>query len=138
VLKWLRSNKTGTLVALFALAIQFALSFGHFHAVAVSAPYKFELRLTEAARVIAADSAAFNAETGSAQQSLPFDHDSDQQDGCAICAVIALSHSLVTPNTPVLPTPQTLAFSRLQQTRPQYVHLNPADPAFRSRAPPLS
>jgi Protein of unknown function (DUF2946) len=138
-LKWFRSNKTGSRVALLALAIQFVLSFGHFHAVAVNASPKIELGLTEAARVIAVDSVAVNADTGPAQKSHPSDQDSDQQqaDGCAICAVVALSHSLLSANAPVLPLPQTLALSRLQ-TRAQYVHLNPAQPAFRSRAPPLS
>ena len=37
-MKWFRSNiKHGTRLALVALAIQFVLSFGHFHAVAAQA-----------------------------------------------------------------------------------------------------
>ena len=37
-MKWFRSNiKHGSRLALFALAIQFALSFGHFHGVAAQA-----------------------------------------------------------------------------------------------------
>ena len=38
-MKWFRSNiKTGSRLALFALAIQFALSFGHFHEAAAQPP----------------------------------------------------------------------------------------------------
>ena len=31
-MNWFRSRQTGSRLALFALAIQFVLSFGHFHA----------------------------------------------------------------------------------------------------------
>ena len=38
-MKWFRSNiKHGSRLALLALALQFGLSFGHFHASAQSAP----------------------------------------------------------------------------------------------------
>ena len=37
-MKWFRSNiKHGSRLALFALAVQFALSFGHFHGIAAQA-----------------------------------------------------------------------------------------------------
>ena len=37
-MKWFRSNiKSGARLALFALFVQFALSFGHFHAMAAPA-----------------------------------------------------------------------------------------------------
>ncbi len=38
-MKWFRSNiKHGSRLALLALALQFALSFGHFHSAALAAP----------------------------------------------------------------------------------------------------
>ena len=37
-MKWFRSNiKAGSRLALFALAVQFVLAFGHFHSVAAQA-----------------------------------------------------------------------------------------------------
>jgi hypothetical protein len=118
-MKWLRSNiRHGARVALFALAVQFVLSFGHFHGVAAQAAPEIQ----------------------SAQQQLPAsDHDSDQQpgDSCAICAVIALANAVLFATPPVLLPPQAVEFLRVA-TDAEFVHLNPARVVFQPRAPPSS
>jgi hypothetical protein len=124
-MKWFRSNvKTGSRLALFALALQFALSFGHFHATAPAAP---TIQSGLAYVLTTADEPASNP-------------DSDQRpnDACAICAVIALAHSvLLAPPPPPLLLPQAVAFLYLA-TDAEFAHLSAAYPAFQSRAPPIS
>jgi hypothetical protein len=124
-MKWFRSNvKTGSRLALFALALQFALSFGHFHATAQAAP-------------AIQSGLAYVLTTAGEPASNP---DSDQRpnDACAICAVIALAHSvLFAPPPPLLLPPQAIAFLYLA-TDAEFAHLSAAHPAFQSRAPPIS
>ncbi len=76
-MKWLRSNaRRLSLLALFALALQFGLSFGHFHAD----------RLAGAA-AISNHASASTPDSG---------HDQDNPDDfCAICATIAMADTLV-------------------------------------------
>jgi hypothetical protein len=118
-MKRFRSNiKHGSRLALFALAVQFALSFGHFHGIAArAAPF-----------------------IQSVQQQLPAsDHDSDQQpgDSCAICAMIALAHTALFAAPPALPLPQATELKYLT-TDVAFGHLNAVRCAFQPRAPPLS
>jgi hypothetical protein len=117
-MKWLRSNiKQNARVALFALAVQFVLSFGHFHAIAAQA-----------------------APSISATQQLPApSHDSDRHsdDYCAICAVIALASTGMAPAAPALPIPQAVEPTR-PATHAAFVEPRFACAAFQSRAPPLS
>jgi hypothetical protein len=48
-MKWFRQHiKTGSRLALFALAIQFVLSFGHFHGVAAQAAPAIQAGLSQA------------------------------------------------------------------------------------------
>jgi hypothetical protein len=76
-MKWVRANiGLGARVALFALAVQFVLSFGHFHPIAAQA----------APSIL------------SVQQQLPApgpDQDRHLDDVCAICAVIALASTAI-------------------------------------------
>jgi hypothetical protein len=136
-MKWFRSNiKRGSRLALFALAIQFVASFGHFHAVAAQAiqpdTAPFELSY---ANGLTAPSAA----TESAQQPSPSTPDSDQQqsDPCAICAVMALANAVLFATPPILLLPQAIEFLYLT-TDAEFVHLNSARVAFQPRAPPAS
>ena len=47
-MKWFRRHiKTGSRLALFAFAVQFALSFGHFHSSAAQAAPAFQAGLTD-------------------------------------------------------------------------------------------
>jgi hypothetical protein len=127
-MKWFRSNvKTGSRLALFALALQFALSFGHFHAVAKAAP---------AVQSSLSDVLTRAGEPARQPASDP-DSDRKQGDPCAICAVIALANAVLFATPPLLLLPQAVEFSYLT-TDVEFTHLNSAYPAFQSRAPPVS
>ena len=121
---WFRSNiKGGSRLALFALALQLVLAFGHFHGVAAAA-----------APAIQSGSAQ------SAQQQQPAsNHDSDQQpnEACAICAVVSLANTVLFATPPLLLLPQAIEFLYLT-TDAEFVHLNSARIAFQPRAPPVS
>ena len=115
---WFR-NKVwlGSRLALLALALQLALSFGHVHA---------------------ALPATAVAQAGSAIGPVAPDHDDDSAvDLCAICVVLALANSALVAAPPALPLPQAFACHRrsdeADRAAPAVVRL-----AFQPRAPPLS
>src|SRR5437588_7986116 len=101
-MKWFRSNiRQGSRLALFALAIQFALSFGHCHGGGAQA---------------AVADAKLSAQQDAVSIAMPpsSDHDPDSRpaDGCPICAVLALADAtMITP--PHLSGPHAVAFSYL-------------------------
>ena len=137
-MKWFRSNiKHGSRLALFALAIQFALSFGHFHAVAAQAAPAVQSGTANPISQAAGD-AAPEALPPDRQQS-PSHHDSDQHpdDGCAICAVMAMANAVLFATPPMLQLPQAVEFLYLT-TDAEFVHLNAVRVAFQPRAPPIS
>ena len=73
-MNWFRKHvKTGSRLALFALAIQFALSFGHFHAFAAQAAPAIQTGLTQGDLDHAARSPP-RCGRQSAQQQQPSDH----------------------------------------------------------------
>src|SRR6201990_3599257 len=123
VMKWFRSNiRTGARLALLALLVQFALSFGHVHGlVAASATQS----------VLSADHAA-------QPQRAPAKHDSDQtSDVCAICAVMAMASTVLFAAPPILLLPDAVRI--LQRiTDAEFSHLKSAGTAFQPRAPPAS
>jgi hypothetical protein len=138
-MKWFRSNiKHGSRLALFALVIQFALSFGHFHGIAAQAAPAIQ---SSAAQSDSYASGLPEAEaTGQdAQQQPSSDRDSDQHptDACAICAVMALANAVLFATPPVLVLPQAVEFLYLA-TDAEFIHLNSARVAFQPRAPPIS
>lgn len=117
-MNWFRSNiKHGSRLALLALAIQFVLSFGHFHGIAAQAAPAIQ----------------------QTSQQAPANQDSDQQpaDPCAICAVMALANAVLFASPPVLLLPQAVEFLYLT-TDAEFVHLDHASVAFQPRAPPAS
>jgi hypothetical protein len=117
-MKWLRSNiKHGSRLALLALAIQFAVSFGHFHGIAAQAAPEIQ----------------------QAAQHAPSNNDPDQQstDPCAICAVMALANAVLFATPPVLLLPQAKEFLYLT-TDAAFVDLDESRVAFQPRAPPAS
>jgi len=117
-MNWFRSNiKHGSRLALLALAIQFVLSFGHFHAIAAQAAPAIQ----------------------QISQQAPSDQDSDHQpaDLCAICAVMALANAVLFASPPVLLLPQAVEFLYLT-TDAEFVHLDHSRVAFQPRAPPAS
>jgi hypothetical protein len=122
-MKWFRSQiKHGSRLALLALAIQFVLSFGHFHGIATA----------QAAPVVQSSVAVD-------QQQPSSNHDSDQHpnDACAICAVIALANTMLSATPPLLLPPQAAEFS-YRATDAEFIHLNSARVVFQPRAPPIA
>jgi hypothetical protein len=116
-MNWFRSNiKHGSRLALIALAIQFVLSFGHFHGIAAQA----------------APSVKSIAQAANQNQQPWSSHDSDQQpaDPCAICTVMALANAALFAPPPLLLLPQAVEFLYLA-TDAEFV-------AFQPRAPPIS
>ena len=136
-MKWFRSNiKHGARLALFALAVQFALSFGHFHWLAPTqaAPaVQSNLTQQDAGKGLAA------AGNHATQQPSPAHHDPDQQplDNCAICAVVAMASTVLLAAPPLLLLPQAVEFLYLT-TDAEFVHLKSTGAAFQPRAPPAS
>jgi len=121
-MKWIRSNiQRGSRLALFALAVQFVLSFGHFHGVAAQAAQ------------------ALQSVSDAAQQQRQSNHDSDRQsnDACAICAVVAMANAVLFATPPALLLPRAVEFSYLT-TEAEFSHLNSARVVFQPRAPPIS
>jgi hypothetical protein len=119
-MSWLRTNiRHGSRLALLALAVQFVLSFGHFHGVAAQASPLVQ--------------------TSAATQPSPTP-DQDQQrpaEPCAICAVLALASAALSASPPLLLLPQAVEFLYLV-TDAEFVHLDHSRPGFQPRAPPAS
>jgi hypothetical protein len=138
-MKWFRSHiKQGARLALLALAIQFALSFGHFHGVAAEAAPAIQSGATQSGPAHADGLAAAEVSTAAQQQS-PANPDSDRHsnDACAICAVMAMANATLFATPPVLLLPQAVEFLYLA-TDAEFVHLNAVRVAFQARAPPIS
>ncbi len=140
-MKWFRSNiRHGSRLALLALAIQFVLSFGHFHGgAAQAAPAGLSRSVAvspDAARALAAPDAAAQFIQGQQQRQKPAsDHDSN--DACAICAVIAMANAVLFSTPPLLELPQAVELLYLT-TDAEFIHLNSVRVAFQPRAPPIS
>ncbi len=124
-MKWFRSNiRTGARLALLALLVQFALSFGHVHGFAPAA--------SATQSVLPADHAAKPQPAPTRQ------HDSDQsRDACAICAVMAMASTVLFSSPPILLLPYAVQILH-RITDAEFAHLESAGPAFQPRAPPAS
>jgi hypothetical protein len=123
-MKWVRSNiRRVSHVALFALVIQFALSFGHVHAIAAQA--------TPAA-------IAQTAQSLPAPQPLS-DHGSGEHPGdiCAICVVMAMASTAMFAMPPVVLLPYAAEFSYMVAAA-EFVRVAHLRVAFQPRAPPVS
>ena len=134
-MNWFRKHvKTGSRLALFALAIQFALSFGHFHGEVARAAPALQTGLADTDLAIAAALAA--QEARSARQTS--NHDTDQRTSdCAICAVLALANNFLFATPPLLELPQAVELLHLA-TGAEFTQLGSLHRAFQSRAPPVS
>ena len=105
-------------LALWALALQLGLSFGHVHGSRGDHPAAVE--------IITAD--AVNASnTGG----------SGDTDYCATCAILALLTGAQTASAPVFVLPVALASAEINFV-PEAARFGSPRAAFRSRAPPLS
>ena len=137
VVIWFRKYlKHGSRLALFALAMQFVLSFGHFHAETVRAAPAALSAITDAEPAIAATLASQQGQTDSAQQ--PSDHDTDRHaTDCAICAVLSLANNFLDASPPRFDPPQAVELRPLA-IGAEFAHLDTFRSAFRSRAPPVA
>ncbi len=116
-MNWVRSRaRKLSLLALFALAVQFGLSFGHVHA-SMFGPVSAKTTLSN-------------------QASPGTDHDNGN-DVCAICATIAMANTLVDAAPPVLPLPAHVHTEPLAATA-VFETAQPQRLSFQSRAPPRS
>jgi hypothetical protein len=118
-LNFIRSQaRRWSLLALFALALQWGASFGHTHALALTLATSGQTILTAPVS----------------------DHDHDHDAGrdiCAICVTAAIGHALISAAPPVLPSPP--GFHGFAQTRQRdFQPWNAQRAAFRSRAPPTT
>jgi hypothetical protein len=142
-MKWFRSNvRLVSRLALFALAIQFLLSFGHFHgSSAQAAPASVDANqpgLHDAVSFAATHLDALDA-SRLVRSNASSDHEPDGRptDDCLICAVMALANALVVAAPPYLLGPQADSLLYLT-TNAEFVPLNSARVAFQPRAPPIS
>ena len=106
--------KHGARLALAALAVQFAVSFGNFHcAAAWAAP--------------------------AIRPALQPDHAPRRQpsNGCKICAVAAFADTMLFATPPLLQLPQAIEFLHLT-TDAEFIHLKSAHGAVQPHPAPLS
>ncbi|OPY96754.1 hypothetical protein A5906_01575 [Bradyrhizobium sacchari] len=134
-MKWFRSHiRHGARLALFAMLVQFALTFGHSHWFAQATPLaQSSIQQTDNAKAIASiDPAAI-------QKQSPKSPDREQpgDDNCAICALLAMAGTVLFATPPLLQLPQAIALLQLT-TDAEFVHLKSAGTAFQPRAPPAS
>ena len=120
-MNWLRSKaKKLSLLALFALALQLGLSFGHVHH---DRAFAGTATISDQASAASRDNS--NSDTDG------------RQDLCAICATVAMANALIDSTPPVLPVPVETTASdifRPSAARSASAHLL----GFQSRAPPQS
>ncbi|AWL90918.1 DUF2946 family protein [Bradyrhizobium ottawaense] len=134
-MKWFRSNiRHGARLALFAMLVQFALTFGHSHWFAQAAPLtQSSLQQTDGANGVAAvDRAAVQKQSPAAP-----DREHQGEDNCAICAVVAMAGTVISATPPVLLLPQAIELLH-RTTDAEFLHLKSAGTAFQPRAPPAS
>jgi Protein of unknown function (DUF2946) len=126
-MKWFRSNiRNGAKLALLALLVQFALTFGHIHGFAPQAASATQT-------VLPADHAA-----DTKAKPTPVKHDGDQtSDVCAICAVMAMASTVLFSAPPLLLLPDAVQILH-RITDAEFAHLKSAGTAFQPRAPPAS
>jgi hypothetical protein len=128
-MRWVRLHvRFGSCFALFALAVQFLLTFGHMHCAELTWPSIF---LPRTSLTIDISSAALP------DTSLPYKPVGIAFDYCAICAVMNLATSIVPAAAPGLPVPAALGAVRFQCTPDVSLAALPHF-LYRARAPPLS
>jgi hypothetical protein len=138
-MRWFRSNiKRVSHVALFALAIQFALSFGHFHGLPNQAASATQSDSAKSTFSVTDNLATQVAHNPSASRPVP-GHDPGEHPGdfCAICIVMAMANAALFATPPMVLRPQTFDFSYTAITT-EFVCVLPVRVAFQPRAPPVS
>ena len=122
-MRWFRAHKTfGSRLALFALAVQFVLAFGHIHHEDIFGS--------------ARPAAAMAAAVPDGSQPLPANHPGKHSDDyCAICATVSLLGNSFAAVAPILPLPSA-SHAIEQFDRVATIFIAPRRAAFQSRAPP--
>jgi hypothetical protein len=132
-MKWFRSNiRHGARLALFAMLVQFALTFGHSHWFAQAAPLA-QGQLADSGKSIA------STDRAAVQKQSPTNPDREQpgDDNCAICALVAMAGTVTFATPPLLLLPQAVELL-YRTTDAEFIHLESATTAFQPRAPPAS
>jgi hypothetical protein len=124
-MRWFRANKTfGSRLALFALAVQFVVAFGHIHRDDIYGSVR--------------PAAAVAASVPDGSQPLPSDHPAKHGDAyCAICATMSLLGNSFVAMAPALPLPPA-SHAIEQFDRVAVIFIAPRRAAFQSRAPPAA
>ena len=121
-MQWLRSHlRLGSCVALFALAVQLVLTFGHMHLGGLSR----HLSTTTEVSVGTA------APAGN-------DQPNPADDYCALCALTHLAGTLLLASPAALPLPLASAQSRCSEAVLCFVLPGRRSASFAARAPPLA
>ena len=125
-MRWLRTNRViGGRLALFALAVQLVLSFGHIHRSDI-----FGAGSTGAARTVAAVPGHPLPDPADRSSAHPDDY-------CAICATLSLLNASFAAKAPQLPLP--LAAKPVEHfASVAAIFVAPQRPPFQSRGPPLA
>src|SRR3954447_10960295 len=127
-MNWFRSrSKWGSYLALFALAVQLALTFGHVH-------------LDRAAPISADRSTVTTADASNAAQvkpTHPTDRHDRADDHCAICTLIHLAGALVLAEPPSLPLPD-MSVRAPSEPPLAFDFSSPQRTPFAARAPPTA
>jgi hypothetical protein len=127
-MRWFRSrSKAGSYLALFALAFQLAVSFGHVHLERIAPPLVGASALA-GAQTPATDLNAPSNPTG--REGLADDH-------CPICTLIHLAGALVPAEMPSLALPTVVGRLRLELAAEFDLTASHAA-LFRARAPPIA
>jgi hypothetical protein len=127
-MRWFRSRKrAGSYLALFALAFQLAVSFGHVHLERIAPPSVGASALA-AAQIPAADLNAPSNPTG---------REDLADDCCPICTLIHLAGTLVPAEMPLLALPTVAGRLRLELAAEFDLTASHAA-LFRARAPPIA
>ena len=129
-MRWFRTNgkRCSGGLALFALALQFWLAFGHIHPEDL---YGSARRPLSAATQIAAPSAA--------PQSLSSNYAADHGDDfCAICETMFMLGASAAPEAPQLLAPAPVIRPAQHASRTAALFIAPRRAAFQSRAPPTA
>ncbi|MFZ5717581.1 MAG: DUF2946 domain-containing protein [Bradyrhizobium sp.] len=138
-MKWFRSNiRHGARLALFAMLVQLALTFGHSHWFAQAAPLaQSSLHQAEGGKDSGKSLASIDSVAVQKQSPSGPDRDHHGEDNCGICAIIVMAGAVVSSTPPVLLLPQAIDLLR-RTTDAEFIHLRSAGTAFQPRAPPAS
>lgn len=135
-MKWFRRNiRTGSRLALFALALQLVLSFGHSHHF--DAAHAAPAIQTGLSQIDLDHAQAPATEATSPAQPAGHDNHHPANEPCAICAVMSMANQMLFATPALLLVPDAVELLYLV-TDAEFSHLGSLRSAFQSRAPPAS